>query len=83
MAHQPAGKPVCVTTVGEIPNYLEHNVSAFFATPGDVDSFFEAMDRALKDVENAKVVALRGKKVAETEFNLDIQSNRLFDFLFG
>lgn len=75
------GNPVCVTKVGEIPDYLEDNVSAFMAEPGDVDSFADAMDRALRDPENARKVGLRGKRVAETEFNAEIQAKRLHEFL--
>lgn len=75
------GNPVCVTKVGEIPDYLEDNVSAFMADPGSVDSFADAMDRALRDLENARKVGIRGRDVAEREFNVEIQSKKLLDFL--
>lgn len=75
------GKPVCVTKVGEIPNYLEDNVSAFLAEPGDVDSFTDAMDRALSNLEKAREVGLAGRDVAKKEFNSEIQAKRLADFL--
>ena len=75
------GKPVCVTKVGEIPNYLEDNVSAFMAEPGDVDSFAEAMDRALCDEQNAMRVGDNGRKVAEDNFDVVLQSKRLVQFL--
>lgn len=75
------GNPVCVTKVGEIPNYLIDNVSAFMAEPGDVDSFTDAMERALGDPIKAKEVADKGKEVAQTEFNLQTQSDKLFKFL--
>lgn len=75
------GKPVCVTKVGEIPNYLEDNKSAFMADPGDVNSFIDAMDRALSKPEESKAVGQSGKKVAETQFNLEIQSLSLYEFL--
>lgn len=75
------GNPVCVTKVGEIPNYLIDNVSAFMAEPGDMDSFADAMERALENPIKAKEVAQKGKKVAETEFNLQTQSEKLFMFL--
>lgn len=75
------GNPVCVTKVGEIPDYLEDNVSAFMADPGSVDSFADAMDRALRDLENARKVGIRGRDVAEREFNVEIQSKKLQDFL--
>ncbi len=74
------GNPVCVTSVGEIPSYLKDNTSAFFAKPGDVDSFASAMEKALTDFENAKKVGLEGKKIAEHNFSISVQSTRLFDF---
>ena len=73
--------PVCVTRVGEIPDYLEDNISAFMAEPGDVDSFADAMRRALSDKENAHRVGLNGRKVAEANFSADVQAKRLFEFL--
>lgn len=75
------GNPVCVTRVGEIPNYLEDNVSAFMAEPGNVDSFVDAMQRALSDKENAIRVGMNGQKVAEENFSVDIQAKRLVEFL--
>lgn len=75
------GNPVCVTKVGEIPDYLEDNVSAFMAEPGSVASFADAMDRALRNPENARKIGLQGRAVAEKEFNAEIQSKKLQDFL--
>ena len=75
------GNPVCITRVGEIPDYLTDNVSAFMAEPGDVDSFAEALTRALSDKTNAARVGLNGKKIAEEKFNMDIQAQNLFLFL--
>lgn len=75
------GNPVCVTKVGEIPNYLEDNVSAFMAEPGDVDSFADAMDRALRDETNAKRVGANGRKVAQENFDAEKQAKRLSQFL--
>lgn len=75
------GNPVCATTVGEIPDYLKDNESVFFAEPGSVASFAEAMERALSDPENAKRVGANGRKVAEKEFNKNIQAKKLLAFL--
>lgn len=75
------GNPVCVTRVGEIPDYLEDNISAFLADPGSVESFASAMDRALSDSENAKRVGANGRKVAEKHFSTDVQGERLMAFL--
>lgn len=75
------GNPVCVTGVGEIPNYLKDNVSAFLAEPGDVDSFAAAIDRALSNYKRAKEIGANGRKIAEENFSTDIQGKRLYDFL--
>lgn len=75
------GNPVCVTSVGEIPDYLEDNVTAFIAEPGSVDSFANGMKRALSNKENARRVGLNGRKVAEDNFSIEIQSKRLLQFL--
>ena len=75
------GNPICATTVGEIPDYLKDNESVFFAKPGSVDSFAEAMVRALSDPERAKKIGQNGKKIAERYFNKDIQAKKLYQFL--
>lgn len=75
-----SGNPVCATKVGEIPDYLSDNESVFFADPGSVDSFAEAMYRALKNPEDSKEIGKNGKKVAKTHFNKEIQSKILLDF---
>jgi glycosyltransferase involved in cell wall biosynthesis len=75
------GNPVCVTKVGEIHDYLVDNQSAYFAEPGNVDSFAEAMERALSNPEGARVVGSNGKRIAETIFDTNVQGKRLLDFL--
>jgi glycosyltransferase involved in cell wall biosynthesis len=76
-----SGNPVCATKVGEIPDYLVDNESAFLANPGDIDSFAYAIDRALSDVSNAQRVGKNGRKVSEKYFSMDIQAASLFEFI--
>jgi glycosyltransferase involved in cell wall biosynthesis len=75
------GNPVCVTKVGEIYDYLVNNQSAYFAEPGNVDSFAEAMKRALSNPECSRLVGLNGKRIAETIFDTNVQAKRLLEFL--
>jgi glycosyltransferase involved in cell wall biosynthesis len=75
------GNPVCATRVGEIPDYLTDNESVFFAEPGSVESFAEAMQRALKNSDEARRIGKNGREVAEKHFNKDIQSKKLYNFL--
>jgi glycosyltransferase involved in cell wall biosynthesis len=76
-----SGNPVCATTVGELPDYLRDDESVFFAEPGSVESFAQAMKRALIDPENAQRVGLKGMEIAQKEFNKDIQAKKLYQFL--
>ncbi|PKP46270.1 MAG: hypothetical protein CVT94_15340 [Bacteroidetes bacterium HGW-Bacteroidetes-11] len=74
------GNPVCVTLTGEIGDYLIDNVSAFIAEPDSVDSFANALDRALTFREASKI-GENGRNVALKHFNKEIQSANLFNFL--
>lgn len=76
-----SGTPVCATKVGELQDYLKDNESVFFAEPGSIDSFANAILQAMNHPTHAYEVGQNGKKVAETYFNKDIQSKLLFDFL--
>ena len=74
-------KPVIATTVGEIPNYLKDRESVFFCKPGDVESLKETLDYALSNPELATKIGIEGRKVAETVFSTNVQSQRLNLFL--
>jgi len=77
------GNPVCATIVGEIPDYLKDRESVYFAEPGSVKSFAEAMQCALSNPQEAKRIGVNGRKVAEVHFNKDIQAKKLYDFLLS
>ena len=72
--------PVCATKVGEIPDYLEDGKTAFFAEPGSIDSFANAMKNALSNQQLAAQVGAQGREVAEQEFNAEIQSQKLHEY---
>lgn len=76
-----SGNAVCITRVGEIPEYLVDNESAFFADPGDINSFTDALKRALNDKINAKRIGENGRKVAQEHFNMDVQAKRIYNFI--
>lgn len=77
------GNPVCATRVGELSDYLTDNKNIFFADPGDPVSFADSMTKALGNAEQAKAVGLNGRKVAEKHFNMDVQAEKLYDFLLS
>ncbi len=74
------GRPVCITRVGEIDNYLINNISAFIAEPDSVDEFKDLLITALKS-PNSKEIGLAGRSVALNCFNKNIQAKTLSDFL--
>jgi len=75
------GIPVCATMVGEIPDYLVNGISVYFAVPGSIDSFTDAMHRALRNPIEAKQIGINGHEIAEKCFNKDIQAKVLNKFL--
>ena len=75
------GNPVCVTRVGEIPDYLTDNVSAFMVEPGNVESLTDAFRRALLDEAISQRVGQAGYHVASTHFSKEVQTKRLKEFL--
>lgn len=75
-----AEKPVVVTKVGEIPNYLKDRETAFLAEPGDIISFKNKLEEVILNKELANTVATNGKKLAMKTFDFKIQMKRLTDF---
>mgnify|MGYP001007039167 CR=1 FL=1 len=74
------GNPVCVTNVGEICNYLSDNQSAFVAKPNCINSFSDALERALVSPV-ARSVGEKGREIAYEYFNIDIQVSKLLSIL--
>ncbi len=77
------GNPVCATRVGEIPDYLKDRESVYFAEPGSLGSFTNAMSLALSNPEEAKIIGMKGRRIAEKHFNKDIQGKKLSEFLLN
>jgi len=75
------GKPVVVTTVGEISEYLIDGLNAFLAKPNDPEAFAEKLDFALSNPELAKKIGEKGKQLVYNEFNYKVQSQKLADFI--
>ena len=75
------GNPVIATSVGEIPYYLEDNKSVFMATPGDKKSLATNFLKIIEDYPNALKVGEQGRKVAEENFNSNIQSQKVIEFV--
>ncbi len=76
-----SGKPVVVTSVGEIPDYLIDNEHAFLSEPNNAEEFADRLTYALHNYENALSVGERGKELTSHVFNYKFQASRMIDFI--
>lgn len=75
------GKPVVVTNVGEIAEFLRDGESVFIASPNSPETFATKLDYVLAHPKLAQEVGLTGKKVALTNFNYKVHGKRIVDFV--
>ena len=59
-----SGRPVVLTDVGNITDYLKDGVSAFIAKPGDINCISDKMMEVSANPEKNDSVAIAGKEVA-------------------
>ena len=76
-----SGNPVVITRVGDIPLYLNHQVSAIIAKPDDVNSFSNELLWVIEHPEKAKQIGERGKEVALNSFNGAIEGKKLLGII--
>lgn len=75
------GKPVLVTSVGDIPIYIKDKKNGFLAEPGSVKSFAAKLQEILMDYSKAEKIGIQGKKLAEEIFNPVVQSKEIVEFI--
>ncbi len=75
-----AGRVVVSSAVGEVGEYLTHRDSALFCAPGDVDSLVAAVREAIGGPDR-EAIALRGRRVAEQQFDVAVQGPLLAAWL--
>jgi glycosyltransferase involved in cell wall biosynthesis len=76
-------RPVVVTSVGEIPEYIQDGETAFLAPPDSVDAFAERLRFVLDQRAMADTVARRGRAFAIATFDYRIQGGRMLEFFQG
>jgi len=76
-----AGRPVVITDVGEITEYLTDGVNAFISGPDDVSAYAEKLKSCLLDPDNADNIGIAGRRVAFERFNFSNYSEDLHLFL--
>lgn len=76
-------RPVIVTAVGDIPEYIIDRFNGFLAQPGSIESFASRLSYVLDNYDEASEVGKRGRQLAEKEFDAGIQSKRIHEFILG
>lgn len=75
------GKPVIVTSVGEIPLFLKDGTNAFLVEPNNIAAFSQKILFVIKNYEVALIIGEEGKNLALTHFNYKIESLKLLNFI--
>lgn len=73
------GNPVVVTSVGDIPHYLDDGVSALVVPPANAELFSQKIIWALNNPTEAKAIGEKGRSVALKHFNSMIESEKIID----
>ncbi|MFC2113429.1 glycosyltransferase family 4 protein [Bacteroidota bacterium] len=74
------GKPIIVTSVGEIPEYLTDGINAFISIPNDSVAFADKMQEALDDPQRSIKIGAEGRKLVETIFHPKMQAGKMLEF---
>lgn len=65
------GLPVVSTTVGGIPELVQHGKNGFLLEPGDTDGFAEAIITLLKDPEKRNEMGRQGRIFVQKNYSLE------------
>lgn len=75
------GKPVLVTTVGEIPTYVKDGETGYLSEPENPKLFAEKLNFIFENYSQAQKVGKAGQRLAKIEFDYSVQAKRLLIFL--
>ena len=74
-------KPVVITEVGNIENYLKDKESAYISRPDSVEDFALKLEECICNNEKAQEIGQKGYEVASRNFDYKGQAELLNDFL--
>jgi len=75
-----SGRPVVLTSVGDLPRYLRDGVDAYFVAPGDPGRFAARLRDALED-PHADAVGRQGRRTAAEKFDPAFHGGRILAFI--
>lgn len=77
-----SGNPVVVTSVGDIPLFLEDGVNAYVAEPGNIDEISQKIYLAVSDSDKAMEIGKSGYHVAMKNFNYLTESKKIIKVIY-
>jgi glycosyltransferase involved in cell wall biosynthesis len=72
---------VVITSVGDIPFFLEDKVSALIAPPSDTKEFANKLIWALQNKNKAKMIGEEGCRVAQKNFTSRVEGEKMVRFM--
>lgn len=76
------GNPVVITSVGDIPRFLQDGVSAIVSEPSNVEMFARKLLWVLDNPKEASKIGKAGALVAQNSFNSEIETRKIVNILF-
>ncbi len=76
-----AGVPVVAPQIAGVSELVENNVSGYIVPAGDTDSFTQSIEKLLNDCELRNKFGTAGRNKVETEFNLNIEAQKLYKIM--
>jgi glycosyltransferase involved in cell wall biosynthesis len=73
------GKPVVATTVGGLPELVEHGRTGYLVPPRDERALADALVRLLRDKQLRHELGSNGKRKLETELSPDVVARQTLD----
>jgi len=75
-----AGRAILTTTVGGIPELIEHDASGLLVQPGDVEAFAHGLDRLVQDPRLRARLGQGARRRALEHFGLDRWAREHVDY---
>lgn len=73
--------PVVVTSVGDIPLFLENEISALLVQPGNPEEFANKLRWVLENNIESMKIGQMGYEVAQKHFNAEIEVRKMLNFM--
>lgn len=74
-------RPVVLTRVGAVDNYLTDKVDCILANPDDVDDFSEKMLWTIEHRDQSIAIGKRGKETALRYFDAEIEAEKIYNLI--